>query len=90
MTDTKIYRQNLIENGFTSWNVTHDRGAWEEYTETEGVRFLRVADLGDQERKYQVWLGIAKGGYALKIAQDKGIDPESMSKKLRARSKIRY
>ncbi|MFA6461789.1 MAG: hypothetical protein WCV90_05965 [Candidatus Woesearchaeota archaeon] len=79
----------LIEIGFTSWNVTHDRGAWEGYTEKEGVRFLRVADLDDSERKYQVWPGIAQGGYAMKIAREKCIDPESVREKLKVRSLIR-
>jgi hypothetical protein len=75
----------LIKYGITTFNTTHDKAAWIAHKKRKGVAFLRVADLGDEERKYKVWPGIAKGGYGMTKARELGIDPESADRKLGAR-----
>ncbi len=78
----------LIKYGYTSFNVTHDREAWKDHINQEGVRFLRVADLDDKQRKFKVWEGIAERGYAMKIAEELGIDPKSVEKSLNKNPKV--
>lgn len=77
----------LIKHNITSFTITHDRKAWQEHLGTEGVRLLRVADLDDKKNRYKVWEGTAKGGYAMKLAKKKRIDPESVDERLEKRLK---
>jgi len=77
----------LINNSITSFNVTHDRNAWKGYKGKSGIKFLRVADLGDRKMRYKVWPGIAEGGYAMHIAKQRKIDPKSVDRRIKARLK---
>jgi hypothetical protein len=72
----------LMEFGITTFNSTHDRNVWRRHKRDAGVAFMRVADIDDKKRKYQVWPGIAKGGYGMKKARELGIDPTSAKERL--------
>ena len=72
----------FIQYGITFFDVTHDSDAWKKHKKRKGVHMLRVADLNDEKRRYNVWPGIAKGGYAMQIAEEKGIDPKSVKERL--------
>lgn len=73
----------LIKYGVTTFNTTHDRAAWTKHRGNPDIAFLRVADLMDEERRFKVWPGIAKGGYGMEKAKELGVDPESADEALR-------
>jgi dsDNA-specific endonuclease/ATPase MutS2 len=69
-----------IKYHYTSFCITHDKGTWNKHRGKKGVQILRVADINDEKRKYQVWPGIPRGGYGKKIATRLGIDPRSVDR----------
>ena len=68
----------LTKYRFTFFHATNDRESWRHSIGRGSKQILRVADYGDEERRFKVWHGIAKSGYSMQKAREMGIDPDSV------------
>ena len=75
----------LMDAGIPFFCSGHQRGIWNHKPSGARTRVLQVADWDNDERKFQVWPGVAAAGYSLRIAEQMGIDPEGMRAALRER-----
>lgn len=76
----------LLPRKLPSFVVTHDLDIVHDLSEEPLVKCLRVADYDDEKRRYSVSEGIAEGGYARRLAQKYGVDPETLEKDSKKRT----